>query len=276
MPQQENTDLKAEYADKVRADLERNTAEQDRIRAEIDTLQTELTTLEKDHELLRSMSAALGDATQVSAVPSPRRGRKAVGGAPAAKSPAAGKPAAAGKRAAKKAPAKKTAVKSTAAKATAAKPAAEQSGAKKPVAKKPAVKKPAAKKSAVKKPADAKAAASTAAVKAGAGKEPAAKAPALGDLIHGHLGTQTEPRTAREIAQALTDAHPGRNISDNLVRTTTERLVARSRVERVKQGATVYYTAVRADAASAGTNGSAAVAGTGTASVEPAGETAAA
>ncbi|MFF0451416.1 hypothetical protein ACFYT4_34500 [Streptomyces sp. NPDC004609] len=274
MPQQENTDLKAEYADKVRADLERNTTEQDRIRAGIETLQEELTTLEKDHELLRSMSAALGDAARVSAVPSPR-GRKAAGGAPA------GKPAAAGKSAAKKAPAKKAPARKTAVKATAAKPAAEQPVAKKPVAKKPAAKQPVVKKAAVKKPAVKKPAAATAtatkaAVKAAPEKETAAKAPALGDLIHGHLGTQAEPRTAREIAQALTDAHPGRNISDNLVRTTTERLVARSRVERVKQGTTVYYTAVRANTAAAGTNADTADVNTGTASVEPAGETAAA
>ncbi|MFI2352379.1 hypothetical protein ACH492_36380 [Streptomyces sp. NPDC019443] len=74
--------------------------------------------------------------------------------------------------------------------------------------------------------------------------------PALTELIHAHLSSQSEPRTAREIAKALADANPGRNVNDNLVRTTTERLVARSRVDRVKQGSTVYYTA-KAEAASA-------------------------
>ncbi|AVZ71125.1 hypothetical protein SLUN_01520 [Streptomyces lunaelactis] len=76
------------------------------------------------------------------------------------------------------------------------------------------------------------------------------KGPALTELIHAHLSSQSEPRTAREIAKALADANPGRNVNDSLVRTTTERLVARSRVDRIKQGSTVYYTA-KADAAPA-------------------------
>lgn len=90
------------------------------------------------------------------------------------------------------------------------------------------------------------------AVKAAAKKPVAEKAPAskekpvpLTELIHQHLSGQTEPKTAREIAQALTTAHPDRNLSDNLVRTTTERLVARSLAERAKQGSTVYYTAIQ-------------------------------
>jgi hypothetical protein len=204
MPTQENTTLKTEYADKVRADLAQNKAEQDRIRTEIETLQAQLATLESDHTLLESMSAALGDDT-AAAVPAPRRGRKT-----ASKETTARKTAAAAKTTA--------AVKKTAAKKTTA------------AAKKTVVKKTAAKKS---------------------GQKPADKVPPLTDLIHEHLSGQSEPRTAREIAKALTDAHPGRNTSDNLVRTTTERLVARSRVERVKQGSTVYYTAIKVGAAPA-------------------------
>ncbi|MFI6085176.1 hypothetical protein ACIBBB_30125 [Streptomyces sp. NPDC051217] len=69
----------------------------------------------------------------------------------------------------------------------------------------------------------------------------------LTELIHEYLKEQSEPRTAAEIAKALTAVHPNRNINDNLVRTTTERLVARSRVERSKQGATVHYTASQQD-----------------------------
>lgn len=69
----------------------------------------------------------------------------------------------------------------------------------------------------------------------------------LTELIHAYLREQSEPRTAGEIAKALTAGHPTRNINDNLVRTTTERLVARSRVERSKQGATVHYTASTQD-----------------------------
>ncbi|WP_405891442.1 hypothetical protein OG427_39215 [Streptomyces sp. NBC_00133] len=128
------------------------------------------------------------------------------------------------------------------------------------VAKKPAAKKPAdavapAKKTGAKKEtkkATTVAAKKTAATTGGA-KEAntgADKGPALTELIHAHLSSQSEPRTAREIAKALADANPGRNVNDNLVRTTTERLVARSRVDRVKQGSTVYYTA-KADAAPA-------------------------
>ncbi|MEV0416212.1 hypothetical protein AB0I68_37045 [Streptomyces sp. NPDC050448] len=90
------------------------------------------------------------------------------------------------------------------------------------------------------------------AVKAAAKKPVAQKAAAskekpvpLTELIHHHLSGQTEPKTAREIARALAAVHPDRNLSDNLVRTTTERLVARSLAERAKQGSTVYYTAVQ-------------------------------
>ncbi|WP_405575529.1 hypothetical protein OG317_36535 [Streptomyces sp. NBC_01167] len=69
------------------------------------------------------------------------------------------------------------------------------------------------------------------------------KGPALTELIHTHLTGQSEPRTAQEIAKSLAEAHPGRNVNVNLVRTTTERLVGRSRVARVKQGSTVSYIA---------------------------------
>lgn len=77
------------------------------------------------------------------------------------------------------------------------------------------------------------------------------KGPALTDLIHGHLSRRTEPHTAAEIAKALDKAHPDRKISDNTVRTSTERLVARGKVERAKQGATVYYTAITPEAPNA-------------------------
>ncbi|HET6358173.1 hypothetical protein [Streptomyces sp.] len=114
-----------------------------------------------------------------------------------------------------------------------------------------APKKAGAKKEAAKKRttvAAKKAAATTGGAKAA--NTAADKGPALTELIHAHLSSQSEPRTAREIAKALADANPSRNVNDNLVRTTTERLVARSRVERVKQGSTVYYTA-KTDAAPA-------------------------
>lgn len=120
-------------------------------------------------------------------------------------------------------PAAKTATTADAKKATTKKATAVKAAAKKPVAKKPVAKQAAAKQ-------------------APASKE---KPVPLTELIHRHLSGQTEPKTAREIAQALTTAHPDRNLSDNLVRTTTERLVARSLAERAKQGSTVYYTAIQ-------------------------------
>ncbi|MEU9176073.1 hypothetical protein AB0C90_04275 [Streptomyces sp. NPDC048550] len=115
-------------------------------------------------------------------------------------------------------PAAKTATTADAKKATTKKATAVKAAAKKPVAKQAAAK------------------------QAPASKE---KPVPLTELIHRHLSGQTEPKTAREIAQALTTAHPDRNLSDNLVRTTTERLVARSLAERAKQGSTVYYTAIQ-------------------------------
>ncbi|WP_327360367.1 hypothetical protein [Streptomyces sp. NBC_01296] len=120
-------------------------------------------------------------------------------------------------------PAAKTATTADAKKGTTKKATAVKAAAKKPVAKKPVAKQAAAKQ-------------------APASKE---KPVPLTELIHRHLSGQTEPKTAREIAQALTTAHPDRNLSDNLVRTTTERLVARSLAERAKQGSTVYYTAIQ-------------------------------
>ncbi|ROQ94625.1 hypothetical protein EDE04_1055 [Streptomyces sp. 2132.2] len=210
--------LKSQYAEKVAADLDLNTGEQERIRQEIASLQERLAGLEQDHALLVGMRAALGDV--VTPVPAPRAGRKtatatAVTTAPAKRTPAT-------KETAKKATVKKAPAKRTAA------------GGKATAAKKAAPKEPA--KAAVKEPAK-----ESAKAKAVASKE---KQVPLTELIHRHLSGQAEPRTAREIAQALKAADPARSVSDNLVRTTTERLVARSLAERVKQGATVYYTAL--------------------------------
>lgn len=210
--------LKSQYAEKVAADLDLNTGEQERIRQEIASLQERLAGLEQDHALLVGMRAALGDV--VTPVPAPRAGRKtatatAVTTAPAKRAPAT-------KETAKKATVKKAPAKRTAA------------GGKATAAKKAAPKEPA--KAAVKEPAK-----ESVKAKAVASKE---KQVPLTELIHRHLSGQAEPRTAREIAQALKAADPDRSVSDNLVRTTTERLVARSLAERVKQGATVYYTAL--------------------------------
>ncbi|MEU9381289.1 BlaI/MecI/CopY family transcriptional regulator [Streptomyces sp. NPDC048279] len=65
----------------------------------------------------------------------------------------------------------------------------------------------------------------------------------LVDLIHQHLTGQKEPRSAAEIAEALRQAHTERTIDTKVVRTTLENLVAKSRVDRTKQGHSVLYTA---------------------------------
>ena len=91
-----------------------------------------------------------------------------------------------------------------------------------------------------------KAAAKTAETKA---SSPAAKLPTLVELIHNHLGRQSEPRSSAEISTALTQAHPDRDIKPKVVRTTVEGLVAKGHVQRTKQGSSVFYTAAEAPAA---------------------------
>ncbi|MEU3922819.1 hypothetical protein [Streptomyces sp. NPDC029004] len=180
MPESDTTTLKTQYAARVAADLNQNTAEQERIQAEIEALQAQLASLEQDHELLVGMRSALGGETaEPKTVPAARRAVK--------------KPGSATAKTTRTPSAKKTATRKTATNKTPATGLAQ-------------------------------------------------KGPTLTDLVHQHLSGQTEPRTAAEIAKALADAHPERNINDNLVRTTTERLVARSKVVRAKQGATVFYT----------------------------------
>ncbi|MEU3512233.1 hypothetical protein ABZ733_30990 [Streptomyces longwoodensis] len=66
--------------------------------------------------------------------------------------------------------------------------------------------------------------------------------PTLIELIHRHLAEQNEPRSAAEVATALSTAHPERGIKTGVVRTSLENLVARSRVQRTKQGSSVFYT----------------------------------
>ncbi|MFE9795476.1 hypothetical protein ACFYRL_27510 [Streptomyces goshikiensis] len=230
MPPQETTTLKSQYADKVTADLELNTAEQERIRDEIASLQERLTALEQDHELLIGMRAALGDTLAV--VPGPRADKKT--------------PTSAGAKG------RKTAASATS--TTAAKKAPNKASANKPAAKKATAKKATPAKATPAKATPAKATPAKATpAKAIPAKATAEKADTSGEtrapltgLIHQHLSAQKEPKTAGEITQALAAAHPERLLNGNLVRTTTERLVARALVERSKQGSTVYYTAVPA------------------------------
>jgi hypothetical protein len=76
-------------------------------------------------------------------------------------------------------------------------------------------------------------------------KPPAAPAdqPTLVDLVRDHLTGQHEPRSAAEIATALNQQHPEREIKAKIVRLTVEGLVAKNQVQRTKQGRSVFYTA---------------------------------
>ncbi|MFE9629291.1 hypothetical protein [Streptomyces sp. NPDC006527] len=113
-----------------------------------------------------------------------------------------------------------TAVPAPRKKATAAAGTAKQTKAKKSA---PPTRKPAGKK---------KAAPTTTA-------EPAQ--PSLVSLVREHLASQSEPRSAAEVAQALGQQHPERSIKTTVVRTTLEGLVAKNHAQRTKQGTSVFY-----------------------------------
>ncbi|MEU0948165.1 hypothetical protein ABZ379_36520 [Streptomyces canus] len=66
--------------------------------------------------------------------------------------------------------------------------------------------------------------------------------PTLVDLVRDHLAEQKEPRSAAEVATALSGQHPERTIKTTVVRTTLEGLVARNQAQRTKQGSSVFYT----------------------------------
>ncbi|MFF1696321.1 hypothetical protein ACFVXC_22305 [Streptomyces sp. NPDC058257] len=210
----ENAGVQAQYAAQVAADLETNRKEQERVGVDVAALQEQLQALESDHAVLLSMQQALG-------------------------SPAA--PAAA----AKKASPRKGAV-------PAPRSSAKNSGAAR-------TKKPTAAKAKTKvkaqAPAQSKAQDEPAksAPKAAAKKATAPTAgPSLVELIHDHLGRQSEPRSAAEITTALTQARPERTIKTTVVRTTVEGLVAKGRAHRTKQGSSVFYsTAASAEQAAA-------------------------
>ncbi|MEU5227489.1 hypothetical protein AB0G55_33560, partial [Streptomyces toyocaensis] len=69
-----------------------------------------------------------------------------------------------------------------------------------------------------------------------------ADGPKLVELVRRHLSEQNEPRSAAEVAGALTEAHPERTIRTTVVRSTLEGLVARNQAQRTKQGSSVFYT----------------------------------
>ncbi|MFJ6081405.1 hypothetical protein ACIQI8_08370 [Streptomyces sp. NPDC092369] len=80
------------------------------------------------------------------------------------------------------------------------------------------------------------------AAKKGSGSSATAQ-PTLVSVIRDYLTAEGEPRSAAEITTALSERHPDRTIKTTVVRTTLEGLVARSHVQRTKQGSSVFYTA---------------------------------
>ncbi|GHA11118.1 hypothetical protein GCM10010372_08800 [Streptomyces tauricus] len=227
------TQLKTQYAAQVSADLERNTKEQERIGAEVEALQEQLSALQHDQTLLAELQRALGgDQAAANAkggsVPAPSVPRQAT--------------ATAGGR--KKATTAKSAAKPAATKAT-AKSASKTAVSKPAVSKTAATAKPAAAKSTASKTASSKTGASKTGAQSGAAESGPAK-PTLVELIREHLGRQSEPRSSAEVATALAEAHPEREIKPKVVRTTVEGLVAKGQVQRTKQGSSVFYTTSKA------------------------------
>ncbi|MEU4175825.1 hypothetical protein [Streptomyces sp. NPDC026589] len=62
------------------------------------------------------------------------------------------------------------------------------------------------------------------------------------ELTTAYLGEQNEPRSAAEIAAALTEAHPERSVQVPVVRNTLEQGVTQGLLERSKQGRSVFYS----------------------------------
>ncbi|MEU5902432.1 BlaI/MecI/CopY family transcriptional regulator [Streptomyces venezuelae] len=203
--QPETPGMQAQYAARVAADLETNRKEQERIGAEVAALQEQLQALENDHAVLLSMQQALGSPdTATGDTKQSARRKKAV---PAPRTSTNNSRATRSK---------KTAV---AAKDKAATDAPKTT----------------AKRSATPK-------ASSKATPKASSKAAPKTGPTLVELIADHLGQQQEPRSAAEIATALDKALPDRTVKTTVVRTTVEGLVAKGRVQRSKQGSSVFYT----------------------------------
>ncbi|MDQ0792260.1 hypothetical protein [Streptomyces sp. B1I3] len=77
----------------------------------------------------------------------------------------------------------------------------------------------------------------------------AAAEPTWRELIADHLAAQREPKSASEVAAALTESHPQRKVQVTVVRNTLEQGVAQGLLERSKQGRSVFYSPVAPAAA---------------------------
>ncbi|MFD9306688.1 hypothetical protein ACFWCB_29180 [Streptomyces sp. NPDC060048] len=102
----------------------------------------------------------------------------------------------------------------------------------------------------------------TAALKSEAGtvsqtREAAAKArtpkktegPSWLELVTDVITQQTEPKSAAEVTDMLSAAHPARKVQAAVIRNTLEQGVARGLLERSKQGRSVYYNSTSSTAA---------------------------
>ncbi|MFF8266531.1 hypothetical protein ACF059_03960 [Streptomyces sp. NPDC016562] len=74
------------------------------------------------------------------------------------------------------------------------------------------------------------------------------------ELVMATLAGQTEPRSAAEVTETISAAHPERKVQAAVIRNTLEQGVARGRLERSKQGRSVYYTPSGSAPADAGTD----------------------
>ncbi|MEE1735041.1 hypothetical protein PUR49_00445 [Streptomyces sp. BE147] len=68
------------------------------------------------------------------------------------------------------------------------------------------------------------------------------------DRTTAYLAGQSEPKSAAEVTSALAEAHPERAVLAPVVRNALEQGVAQGRVERSKQGRSVFYTSIAAAA----------------------------
>ncbi|MFI0239816.1 hypothetical protein [Streptomyces sp. NPDC016845] len=201
-PKPGNPNVKDQYAAQVAADLERNAKEQEEIGTELETLQNKLRALQDDQAILVSMQQALGTKEGAAVTPDKAQRRKSAPAAASAKSSAP-------KQGKQPRAAKTTSGKTTTSKATSGKAASDKATS------------PSARP---------------------ARKASASAQPTLVTLVQEYLKQQTEPRSAAELADALTAAHPDRTFKKPVVRTTVEGLVARGLAQRSKQGSSVFYS----------------------------------
>ncbi|MFF4429367.1 hypothetical protein ACFYZ4_09330 [Streptomyces sp. NPDC001513] len=274
------TRVQDDYAQQIAGDLSANQAAQEQARTELQRLQQEIGQLEEGEKVLLKMQEALGvplkptptQATKPTTKPNAKTGT-ASGAKPEAKAGAKpGTPSGAktatpagatsGAKTATPAGTASGAKPGTPSGAKTATPAGATSGAK-PEAKAGA--KPGATSGAK---AGAKSAAVPAARSAARGAKKAAEpketttakaprarkttegtvtkketgGPSWLDLVTATIAGQTEPRSAAEVTDALSTAHPERKVQATVIRNTLEQGVARGILERSKQGRSVYYT----------------------------------